>query len=95
MLLKENTYLLPWNPKTEEKLYHWNDKGKSSWEMPASWKNVSTVYVYQLTDLGKVSEENISIVNNQIELSAKAKTPYVIFKKKQQKTLWFGEKVLW
>ena len=88
VLLKENTYLLPWNPKTEEKLYHWNDKGgKSSWEMPASWRNISTVYVYQLTDLGRVSEEKISIVNNQVELSAKAKTPYVIFKKKQQKDI--------
>ena len=88
VLLKGNMYLLPWSPKTEEKLYHWNDKGgKSSWEVPASWRNISTVYVYQLTDLGRVSEEKISIVNNQVELSAKAKTPYVIFKKKQQKDI--------
>ncbi|MFT5790686.1 MAG: endo-alpha-N-acetylgalactosaminidase [Saprospiraceae bacterium] len=93
VLLKGNTYLLPWNPKTEEKLYHWNDKGgNSSWELPASWKDVSTVYLYQLTDLGKVNEKAVSVVNNQVELSAKAKTPYVIFKKKQRnETMVWGE----
>jgi endo-alpha-N-acetylgalactosaminidase len=93
VLLNGNMYLLPWNPKTEEKLYHWNDKGGSSlWELPASWNNISTVYVYQLTDLGKVNEEEISVVNNQVELSAKTKTPYVIFKMKQQNdTMVWGE----
>lgn len=93
VVLKGNMYLLPWNPKTEEKLYHWNDKGgSSSWELPTSWKNRSTVYVYQLTDLGKVNEKEIFVVNNQIELSATPKTPYVIFKKKQQKeTMVWGE----
>ena len=86
VLLKGNTYLLPWNPKTEEKLYHWNDKGgNSSWELPTSWENISTVYIYQLTDLGKINEKEISVVNNKVELLAKAKTPYVIFKNKQEK----------
>ena len=93
VLLKGNTYLLPWNPNTEEKLYHWNDKGgSSSWELPASWKNSSIVYVYQLTDLGRLNEEEISVENNQVELSAKAKTPYVIFKKRQEnETMVWGE----
>ncbi|WP_052158249.1 endo-alpha-N-acetylgalactosaminidase family protein [Lacinutrix jangbogonensis] len=93
VLLKGNMYLLPWNPRTEEKLYHWNDNGgSSSWQLPTSWKSVSTVYVYQLTDLGKMNEEEISVVNNQVELSAKPKIPYVIYKKKQQKeTMVWGE----
>jgi len=93
VILKGNSYLLPWNPKTQEKLYHWNDKGgNSSWELPTSWKNTTTAYIYQLTDLGKINEKEISVVNNQVELSAKAKTPYVIFKKKQQKeTMVWGE----
>jgi len=93
VLLNGNTYLLPWNPKTAEKLYHWNDTGgSSSWELPTSWENISTVYVYQLTDLGKVNEKEISVVNNQVELSANPKTPYVLFKKKQQKeTMVWGE----
>jgi endo-alpha-N-acetylgalactosaminidase len=93
VLLNGTTYLLPWNPRTEEKLYHWNDTGGStSWDLPTSWENISTVYMYQLTDLGRVNEEEVSIVNNQVQLAAKAKTPYVIFKKKQQKeTMVWGE----
>jgi endo-alpha-N-acetylgalactosaminidase len=93
ILLKGNTYLLPWNPRTEEKLYHWNDKGgSSSWELPTSWENISTVYAYQLTDLGKVNATEIPVINHQVELSAKAKTPYVIYQKKQQKdTMVWGE----
>jgi endo-alpha-N-acetylgalactosaminidase len=93
VLLKGNTYLLPWNPKTEEKLYHWNENGgSSSWELPDSWKNSTVVYAYQLTDLGKIKEQAIPVLHNYIQLIAKAKTPYVLFKeKKLNKTMVWGE----
>ena len=93
IVLKGNSYLLPWNPKNEEKLYHWNNEGgDSSWDLPSSWKNVSKAYLYELTDLGKENEQVISIVNHKIQISAKIKTPYVLFKNKQQnKTMVWGE----
>lgn len=96
VLLKGNTYLLPWNPKKEEKLYHWNDKGgTTSWKLPSSWKNSTSLYVYQLTDLGKVNEKKISVANHSITISAKAKTPYAIYKNKQQiKKINWGEGLL-
>ena len=56
----DESYLLPWLwdsstgklvKDSEQKLYHWNTKGgTTAWTLPDSWKNLSSVKVYQLTD---------------------------------------------
>ena len=85
LLLRGNSYLLPWNPYSEEKLYHWNKEGgTTTWSLPASWKQHKKVYVYQLSDQGKVNEKELSVLNNNITIIANPKTPYVVFHEKQE-----------
>lgn len=91
VIYNEDSYLIPWdegeinNPDTEEKeikLYHWNKNGgTTTWEIPNSWSGVETVYLYRLTDLGKVEQQEIHVVDGSITLSdIQAKTAYVIYK---------------
>ncbi|PIA78559.1 hypothetical protein BFR04_03220 [Gaetbulibacter sp. 4G1] len=91
IIYKKNSYLLPWNPKSEEKLYHWNsNKGETTWQLPNSWHDITSVYFYELSDLGRINEQEIKVKNSIVTLSAKAKTPYIIYKKKQK-----NEDVIW
>lgn len=87
-------YLLPWNEgdmqkldeqeKKEIKLYHWNDDGgNTTWELPSSWDGLKTVYLYELSDLGKISEKALTVENGKISIIAKARTPYVVYQEKQ------------
>ncbi|WP_152392088.1 endo-alpha-N-acetylgalactosaminidase family protein [Paenibacillus guangzhouensis] len=85
-------YLLPWSPNAEktknelasaeEKLYHYNENGGSTtWELPTSWNNVSTVKLYTLTDTGKKDEKVLNVVNGKITIeNAAAKQAYVVYK---------------
>lgn len=86
----DEKYLIPWSwdqdgkklSKENEKLYHWNTNGgKTTWSVPDGWKG--NVKVYELTELGKASVENVAIKNGQITLNAKKSTAYVIYKKEQ------------
>ena len=84
-------YLLPWSPNAdktaselagaEEKLYHYNEVGGSStWELPNSWNNVSTVKLYTLTDTGKKDEKELTVENGKITIDAEPKQAYVVYK---------------
>jgi endo-alpha-N-acetylgalactosaminidase len=80
-VLSGDTYLLPWNPLTEEKLYHWNQAGgTTTWDLPESWKNLKTVVLYKLTDQGREYVQQVEIKNGQIVLNTEPKTPYVVSK---------------
>ena len=83
IVLNGDTYLLPWNPVTEKKLYHWNAAGGTTkWDLPQSWKNLKTVAFYKLTDQGRELVKLLEIKNGQVTLTAEANTPYVISKTK-------------
>ena len=84
-----DAYLLPWNwdadgnDLEEDKLYHYNENaGTTSWELPEGWK-LGDVYLYKLTDLGKMEEEKLEVVDGRITLTAEANTPYVLYQTKQ------------
>ena len=84
------SYLLPWLwdaatgkrvNEADEKLYHFNNQaGETTWELPDSWKTLSDVKIYKLTDLGKKDEHTIPVVDGKITITAEAKQPYVIYK---------------
>ena len=78
----DNLTFIPWDPYTEAKIYHWNDKGgESIWTVPTSWKAVKTARLYRLTDLGRVFERAIPVVDGKVMLSGiAAKTPYVLYR---------------
>lgn len=83
-VLKGECYLLPWNPLSEEKLYHWNSEEKTTtWTLPESWKNCKSVWLYKLTDQGRVFIGELPVQSQHISIAAKANIPYVIFKSKQ------------
>ncbi|MCI0499573.1 MAG: endo-alpha-N-acetylgalactosaminidase family protein [Planctomycetales bacterium] len=83
LILDGSTYLLPWPPKSEDKLYHWNaDGGKTTWLLPKRWKT-KTVYLYRLTDnTGRELVARLPVENGQITLDAQPKQPYVIYRSK-------------
>ena len=84
------SYLLPWVwdaatgervAGADEKLYHFNNQaGETTWELPDSWKTLSDVKIYKLTDLGKKDEHTIPVVNGKITITAEVKQPYVVYK---------------
>lgn len=84
LVYNDDSYLLSWSPVQENKLYHWNKQGgKTTWTLPTSWANIDEVFVYQLSDLGKINQKKISVRNHQLTISAKASTPYVVYKSAQ------------
>lgn len=88
------TYLLPWSPSTEDKLYHWNKEGGSTtWALPDSWTKLSTVKLYQLSDQGKQYVKDLTVTNGQITIDAAVNTPYVVYKGEAalQKDMNWGE----
>ena len=77
-----------------DKLYFWNSVSKTdetvkpiadtTWELLSGWAGLSRVYLYELTDLGRVNEREIPVVDGKITLTGmKSATPYVIFKTAQ------------
>jgi endo-alpha-N-acetylgalactosaminidase len=79
LVLEGDAYLLPWAPKKESKLYHWNVAGgETTWTLPPSWKT-ETVKLYQLKDTGRVLVADIPVKDGKVTLSAKAATPYVVY----------------
>lgn len=94
IVLNDNTYLLPWHPITEEKLYHWNAAGGTTiWDLPKSWKKLKKVILYQLTDQGRQLVQQVEIKNGQIVLNTEANTPYLVTKTQTQSnsTMVWGE----
>jgi endo-alpha-N-acetylgalactosaminidase len=96
LIYNDNAYLLPWNPIEESKLYHWNEKGGTTdWSLPKSWDGVTSIFMYELSDLGKTLSNEIKVNNDSLKISAKAKTPYVIYKEPQTNIqIDFGEGTL-
>lgn len=74
---------LEWNFDEGEdtKIYHWNPLGTSSeWELPDGWENLSTVEVYELTDIGREHVKSVPVVNGKVKLDVEESTPYLITK---------------
>ena len=87
---EDGSYLIPWynNSKGDklsdenEKMYFYNPaNGAKTFDMPEDW--TGKAYVYKLTDLGRVEEKEISIVDGKITLDLQTNTPYVLYRNKQ------------
>ena len=82
-------YLIPWywdqNGKilgsSDQKLYHFNtQEGTTTWDLPSEFAGQSSLVMYELTDTGKKNEKVLPVSNGQVTITAKANTPYVLFK---------------
>ena len=83
VIVRGRDVFIPWSPKGESKIYHYNTSGtKSVWELPQSWTGLTEVMLYELTDLGRTFTRKIAVKDGKVELRVKNKTPYVIYKTK-------------
>ena len=86
-----SAYLTPWNwdangkklPTDKEKMYYFNTQaGATTWTLPSDWAN-SKVYLYKLTDQGKIEEQELTVKDGKITLDLLANQPYVLYRSKQ------------
>lgn len=84
----DEMYLIPWYwdangeklGDEDQKLYHWNTKGgTSTWELPDDWSDLSSVYMYELTDQGKANMIEVAVNQGEVTLEAEEETPYVVY----------------
>ncbi len=77
---KNNRFFIPWEPMDEKKIYVWDEVGTPhKWELPPSWAGKSQVFLYRLTDLGRVLEKTLPVTDGWIELTVSPSAPYVIY----------------
>lgn len=82
-----NKLFIPWNPKTEDKIYHWTDvNGNTTWELPNSWSGLETVVLYKISDEGKAEKTLVEVVDGKVTLNTKANTGYVVYKEEAEET---------
>ena len=80
----DSLVFVPWDPITEDKIYHWNpDGGATTWQLPDTWDGLSTVALYQTTENGKIRIGELPVSNGSVSVKAEANTPYVIYKNDQ------------
>lgn len=87
VLMSGGSVFIPWNPATEEKIYHYNTQGgKTSWQLPASWKSVSNAWLYRLGDNGRTLVAKLSVRNGGVEIEALPETGYVLYKEEKKES---------
>lgn len=81
VLMSNGTVFIPWDPVKEDKIYHYNVKGgKTSWQLPSSWKNISEVCLYRLGSEGRKLVTKLPVRNGKVEIDALPDTGYVLYK---------------
>ncbi|MFF4761042.1 endo-alpha-N-acetylgalactosaminidase family protein [Streptomyces sp. NPDC001292] len=86
-----NTLFLPWDPKKQTKIYHWNDEGgTTTWKLPEKWRDLDTVTLYRLTDTGRQDSKTLKVTDGKVTISAQARTAYVLYRGAagRQTTVW-------
>ncbi len=89
---RSERYLIPWYwdkdgnllPEGEKKLYHFNQNSApedltTTWTLPNGWETYTTLYMYELTDLGRTNEQEVTVVDGKVTITAESHTPYVLY----------------
>ena len=79
------------DPDEAAKIYHWNPNGgETTWTLPESWSDLSTVKLYETTQNGKNLVDTLEVTDGQVTISAEAATPYVVYPGEAEKdeTVW-------
>ena len=89
LMVGNGGYFIPWydedsttkNPDDADKIYYWNNNsGEATWDLPnEEWAGLSTVYLYQTTQTGRVLVDTLEVKDGQVTINAQAKTPYVLY----------------
>ena len=98
----DGSYLIPWYndmngnklAEKDEKMYFYNPEGgMRTFDMPEDW--TGNVYVYRLTDLGRVGEKEYTIKDGKLTLDSKENTPYVVYRHKQAQSAEQTKDITW
>lgn len=84
---KEIKVFVPWEPLTEQagRIFAWDETGgRGHWVLPDSWKKIKKVYVYRLTDRGRVFERAVPVNGRAVDYTFEKETPYVFYARKVQ-----------
>lgn len=83
-VMRGGVVFIPWDPTTEQKIYHYNPTGGvTTWQLPDSWSGLNRVYTYELSATGRGAAKAIEVVNNSVTLDATPATGYVLYKNEQ------------
>lgn len=84
---KDIKVFIPWEPLAEEpeRIFAWDETGEAEhWVLPESWKKIKKVYVYKLTDRGRVWERAIPVNGGVVAYTFEKETPYVFYARKAE-----------
>ena len=80
VIARNANLFIPWDPIKEEKIYIWTDSGAVTiWDLPPSWTNLSSVWLYKLTDVGRVWQTNLPVSNGTVTVKVPARSPHVLY----------------
>ncbi|MFE7406123.1 endo-alpha-N-acetylgalactosaminidase family protein [Isoptericola sp. NPDC057559] len=90
VVARGDTYLLPWSAADApgakgkvakgDKLYHYNPAGGSTtWDLPGTLADASSLTVYRLTDTGRAKVGVVKVRDGQVTVDAEAGQPYVLY----------------
>ena len=78
---KSAEIFIPWSPETEDKIYCYTDSGSfGAWEVPNSWRDVTTAYLYELTTTGRTLVDTVTVTDGQVTLDLEKGVPYILTK---------------
>ena len=78
--ITNSVVFIPWDPATEDKIYHWNPTGgTTTWSVPNSWASITSAEYYKLTDLGRELVGTVAIENGQVTLTAQQGVGYALY----------------
>lgn len=76
---------IPWSPEVEDKIYCYNDVNETStWDVPDSWADISTAYLYQLTENGRTLVGEVPVQAGKVTLDLQLSTPYILVKQEAE-----------
>ncbi len=76
-----DSIFLPWDPVTEERIYHWNAEGGAGmWALPRAWAGAESILLFRLTDTGRVFEAELPVAEGCVTIAALKDTPYVLYR---------------
>ena len=85
VLMSGHAVFIPWDPATEEKIYHYNTEGgKTVWRLPASWDGLTSVYLYELGSSGRRLFGTLPVQDGKIEIDARPDQGYVVYPRKAE-----------
>ncbi len=78
----EQDIFIPWEARTEDKIYTYRSAGGSrTWKLPESWAAVTEVSLYALDQVnGKTLVESLPVIDGQVTISYQAGQGYVLTK---------------